>query len=214
LKDKSRAGKGAIEGLLGPACANNSTRGGDLIPTIAFGIPGSGAMALLLGAMLIVGLNPGPEMLKSKLDVTFAMVWVLIIANIIVAGICFLFLNHLASLTFVRGSVLIPFLMFLVFIGSFTANNDINDNIATILFGLIGYFMVKFGWPRPPLILGLTLGKIAENYLWISTAAYGAKWLMFPSVLSLIAITIFTIAYPTIKERMGKAKYERPEDAV
>jgi TctA family transporter len=214
LKDKSRAGKGAVEGLLGPACANNSTRGGDLIPTIAFGIPGSGAMALLLGAMLIVGLNPGPEMLKSKLDVTFAMVWVLIIANIIVAGICFVFLNHLAALTFVRGSILIPFLMFLVFIGSFTANNDFNDNITTILFGVIGYFMVKFGWPRPPLILGLTLGKIAENYLWISTAAYGAKWLMFPSVLSLIAITVFTVAYPTIKERMGKAKYERPEDAV
>ena len=64
LKDKSRAGKGAVEGVLGPGAANNSTRGGDLIPTIAFGIPGSGSMALLLGAMLIVGLNPGPEMLK------------------------------------------------------------------------------------------------------------------------------------------------------
>jgi TctA family transporter len=214
LKDKSQAGKGAIEGLLGPGAANNSTRGGDLIPTIAFGIPGSGAMALLLGAMLIVGLNPGPEMLKSRLDVTFAMVWVLIIANLIVAGVCFIFLNHLAKLTFIRGSLLIPFLLFLVFIGSFTANNDINDIISTLLFGVIGYFMVKFAWPRPPLILGLTLGKIAENYLWISTAAYGAKWLMFPSVLILIAITIITIAYPTIKERMGKAKYEREPDAI
>ena len=86
LKDKSRAGKGAVEGLLGPGAANNSTRGGDLIPTLAFGIPGSGAMALLLGAMLIVGLNPGPEMLKSRLDVTFSMVWVLILSNIIVAA--------------------------------------------------------------------------------------------------------------------------------
>jgi putative tricarboxylic transport membrane protein len=214
LKDKSRAGKGAIEGLLGPGAANNSTRGGDLIPTIAFGIPGSGAMALLLGAMLIVGLNPGPEMLKSRLDVTFAMVWVLIIANLIVAGICFLFLNHLASLTFIRGSLLIPFLLFLVFIGSFTANNDITDVIFTIIFGFIGYFMVKYSWPRPPLILGLTLGKIAENYLWISTAAYGAKWLLFPTVMGLIALTVFTVAYPTVKERLGKAKYERPEDAV
>jgi TctA family transporter len=214
LKDKSRAGKGAVECVLGPGAANNSTRGGDLIPTVAFGIPGSGAMALLLGALLIVGLNPGPEMLKTHLHVTFAMVWVLILANIIVAGLCFLILNHLAALTFIRGSLLIPFLLFLVFIGSFTANNDLNDVITTILFGVIGYFMVKFGWPRPPLILGLTLGKIAENYLWISTAAYGAKWLMFPSVVILIAITIFTIAYPTIKERMGKARYERPEDAV
>src|SRR6266550_3447872 len=100
LKDKSRAGKGAVEGVLGPGCANNATRGGDLIPTLAFGIPGSGSMALLLGAMLIVGLNPGPEMLKSRLDVTFSMVWVLILSNIIVAGLCFLILNHLAALTF------------------------------------------------------------------------------------------------------------------
>ena len=90
FKDKSRAGKGAVEGLLGPGAANNSTRGGDLIPTLAFGIPGSGSMALLLGAMLIVGLNPGPEMLKSRLDVTFSMVWVLILSNIIVAALVFL----------------------------------------------------------------------------------------------------------------------------
>jgi len=153
-------------------------------------------------------------MLKSRLDVTFSMVWVLILANIIVAALCFLILNHLAALTFIRGAVLIPFLMFLVFIGSFTANNDIADIIVTLIFGTIGYCMVKFGWPRPPLILGLTLGKIAENYLWISTAAYGAKWLLFPTVMGLIALTLFTVAYPTIKERMGKAKYERPDDAL
>jgi len=208
------AGKGAIEGVLGPGAANNSTRGGDLIPTVAFGIPGSGSMALLLGALLIVGLNPGPEMLKQHLDVTFAMVWVLIIANLIVAGLCFLILNQLAALTFIRGALLIPFLLFFVFLGSFTANNSLNDLIVTLIFGAIGYFMVLYGWPRPPLILGLILGKIAENYLWISTAAYGAKWLLFPSVIILILITIVVVAYPTIKERMGKAKYERPADAI
>jgi TctA family transporter len=105
LKGKSRAGQGAVEGVLGPGAANNATRGGDLIPTVAFGIPGSGSMALLLGALLIVGLNPGPEMLKSHLDVTFSMVWVLIIANLIVGGACFLVLNQLAALTFIRGSL-------------------------------------------------------------------------------------------------------------
>lgn len=204
LKDRSRAGKGAVEGVLGPGSANNATRGGDLIPTIAFGIPGSASMALLLGALLIVGLQPGPEMLKSRLDVTFAMVWILIIANLIVAAICFLILNQLAALTFIRGSLLIPFLLLLVFIGSFTANNHINDLIVTIIFGVLGYFMVLYGWPRPPLILGLILGKIAENYLWISTAAYGAKWLLFPSVLVLIVITVIMVAYPTIKERRAK----------
>ena len=208
------AGKGAVEGVLGPGAANNSTRGGDLIPTVAFGIPGSASMALLLGALLIVGLNPGPEMLKQHLNVTFAMVWILIIANIIVASLCFLILNQLAALTFIRGSLLIPFLLLFVFIGSFTANNSLNDLTVTLIFGVLGYFMVLLGWPRPPLILGLILGKIAENYLWISTAAYGAKWLLFPSIIILILITIGVVAYPTIKERRGKVKYERPEDAI
>ncbi len=214
LKDRSRAGKGAVEGVLGPGAANNSTRGGDLIPTVAFGIPGSASMALLLGALLIVGLDPGPEMLKQHLNVTFAMVWILIIANIIVAAACFLILNQLAALTFIRGSLLIPFLLMFVFIGSFTANNSLNDLMVTILFGCLGYYMVRYGWPRPPLILGLILGKIAENYLWISTAAYGARWLLFPSVVILILITIAVVAYPTIKERRGKARYERPQEAI
>lgn len=214
LKDKSRAGKGAVEGVLGPGAANNSTRGGDLIPTVAFGIPGSGSMALLLGALLVVGLNPGPEMLTQHLDVTFAMVWVLIIANLLVAALCFLILNQLAALTFIRGSLLIPFLLLFVFIGSFTANNSLNDLIVTLIFGVLGYFMVLYGWPRPPLILGLILGKIAENYLWISTAAYGGRWLLFPSVLVLIVITIAIVAYPTVKERRGRTRYERPADAM
>jgi putative tricarboxylic transport membrane protein len=211
LKDKSRAGKGAVEGVLGPGAANNSTRGGDLIPTVAFGIPGSSSMALLLGALLIVGLNPGPEMLKSHLDVTFSMVWILILANIIVAGVCFMILNHLAALTFVRGSLLIPFLLIFVFIGSFTANNSLYDLVVTLIFGLIGYFMIQWGWPRPPLILGLILGKIAENYLWISTAAYGVKWLLKPSVVILIILTVAVVVYPTIQEKRKKKKRAAPE---
>jgi len=205
-KDRDRFGKGAVEGVLGPGAANNSTRGGDLIPTVAFGIPGSAAMALLLGALLIVGLDPGPEMLKQHLNVTFAMVWILIIANIIVAAVCFLVLNQLAALTFIRGSFLIPFLLFFVFIGSFTANNSLNDLITTLIFGFLGYYMVRHGWPRPPLILGLILGKIGENYLWISTAAYGAKWLLHPSVVILILITVAVVAYPIIKEKRARER--------
>jgi putative tricarboxylic transport membrane protein len=201
LPDRRLAGTGVVQGVLGPGSANNATRGGDLIPTIAFGIPGSASMALLLGALLIVGLQPGPEMLKSRLDVTFAMVWILILGNLIVAAICFLILNYLAALTFIRGQLLIPFLLLLVFIGSFTANNHLADLVVTLIFGAIGYLMVLFGWPRPPLILGLILGKIGENYLWISTAAYGAKWLTFPSVIVLILITIAMVSYPTIRER-------------
>ena len=179
-KDKSGFGKGDVRGVLGPGAANNSKEGGNLIPTVAFGIPGSSAMAILLGAFLIVGLNPGPEMLTKHLDVTFAMVWILVIANIITAGACFLFLNHLVKLTFVRGHLLIPFLLMFVFLGAFAAHNNFSDMIVTVIFGVVGYVMVRYQWPRPPFVLGLVLGTIVENYLWISSSAYGAALALAP----------------------------------
>ena len=208
-KDKSRFGKGAVEGVLGPGAANNSKEGGNLIPTVAFGIPGSASMAILLGAFLLVGLQPGPEMLNKHLDVTFAMVWILVIANIITAAVAFLFLNQLARITFVRGGLLIPFLLMFVFLGSFTAHNSLNDIIVTLIVGLLGYFMVLFEWPRPPFVLGLVLGGIAENNLWISTSAYGASWLLKSSIIILMIITFSVVAYPIIKKRMGAGSNDK-----
>ena len=86
--DRSRFGTGDVRGVLGPGAANNSKEGGDLIPTIAFGVPGSGAMAILLGAFLIMGLHPGPDMLTKHLAVTYSMVWTLVIANVITVIAC------------------------------------------------------------------------------------------------------------------------------
>jgi TctA family transporter len=194
-KDPSRFGKGAVEGVLGPGAANNSKEGGNLIPTVAFGIPGSASMAILLGAFLLVGLQPGPEMLTKHLDVTFAMVWILVIANIITAGVAFLFLNQLVKITFVRGGILIPFLLMFIFLGAFTAHNSLNDIVVTIIFGLLGYFMVLFEWPRPPFVLGLVLGRIAENNLWISNSAYGVSWLLHPAIIVIFIMIITTLGY-------------------
>jgi TctA family transporter len=200
-KDQSRFGKGAVEGVLGPGAANNSKEGGNLIPTVAFGIPGSASMAILLGAFLLVGLTPGPEMLAQHLDITFAMVWILVIANIVTAGVCFLFLNQLAKITFVRGNLLIPFLLMFVFLGAFTAHNNLSDIVVALIFGLLGYFMVLFEWPRPPFVLGLVLGGIAENNLWISTAAYGTTWLRHPTVVVIAVISLVVLIYPIIRGR-------------
>ncbi len=197
-KDQSRFGKGAVEGVLGPGAANNSKEGGNLIPTVAFGIPGSASMAILLGAFLLVGLQPGPEMLAKHLDITFAMVWILVIANIVTAAVAFLFLNQLVKITFVRGGLLIPFLLMFVFLGSFTAHNSLSDIVVTLIFGLLGYFMVLFEWPRPPFVLGLVLGRIAENNLWISSSAYGASWLLHPSIIVIFVMIVTTLGYSII----------------
>jgi len=204
-KDRARFGEGDVRGVLGPGAANNSKEGGDLIPTIAFGVPGSGAMAILLGAFLIMGLHPGPDMLTKHLAVTYSMVWTLVIANVITVLVCLATLPYLAQVTRVRGGLIIPFLLLLVFIGSYTANRQLADLLVTLGFGALGYLMMRFGWPRAPLVLGFVLGKLAETYLFISMARYGYGWLAQPLVIALIVLTVAVIVFPYWQERRSRA---------
>ena len=200
-KEREGFGKGDIRGVLGPGAANNSKEGGELIPTVAFGVPGSGAMAILLGGFLIMGIMPGPDMLTKHLAITFSMVWTLVIANIITVLLCLLVLDQLAKVTYIRGGLIIPFVLLLVFVGSYTANGQIADLIVTFIFGLLSYFMVLYGWPRPPFVLGFVLGKVIETYLFISVSRYGFAWLKHPIVMLLILVMILVIAYPFIQQR-------------
>ena len=209
-EERKGFGAGDVRGVLGPGAANNSKEGGSLIPTVAFGVPGSTSMAILLGGFVLLGLVPGPDMLTTHLTLTFSMVWTIVVANIITVAASFLFLNRLAKLTTVRGHMLIPVILVLVFVGSFTANNNYGDLIVTLVFGGIGYLMVTAGWPRAPFVLGLVLGKIAENYLYISVARYGAAWLSRPVVLVLLALALVVIVYPFIQTRrrgVGKSAH-------
>jgi TctA family transporter len=200
-KDRERFGKGDVRGVLGPGAANNSKEGGDLVPTIAFGVPGSGAMAILLGGFMIMGLVPGPDMLSKHLAVTYSMVWTLVIANIITVVLSLAVLNQLAKVTYIRGSLIIPFVLLLVFVGSYTANGQLADLIVTFSFGVLGYFMVLLGWPRPPLVLGFVLGKLVETYLFISVSRYGFAWLTHPIVVVLTLLMVFVIVYPFVREK-------------
>jgi putative tricarboxylic transport membrane protein len=210
-KDREGFGKGDVRGVLGPGACNNSKEGGDLIPTVAFGVPGSGATAILLGAFIIMGLSPGPDMLTKHLSVTYSMVWTLVIANVITVALCLMTLNHLAKLTYIRGGLIIPFVLLLIFIGSYTANKSIADLLVTSGCGLFGYFMMRFGWPRAPLVLGFVLGKLAETYLFISIARYGFEWLARPRVVALILIIAFVLAWPYLQERWKRSR--RPAHA-
>lgn len=203
--DKERFGKGAVEGVLGPGAANNSTLGGSLIPTIAFGVPGSVSAAILLGAFIIQGIVPGPDMLlpppKGKLDLTFSFVWIIVISNFITVAACFLFINTLAKVTTIRSTLLMPFILLLVYLGAFAEKNAFQDVAVVLAFGFLGWIMVKLNWQRPPLILGLVLGPLMENRLFLSTDNYGWAWLGRTGVLVLAAITLFGIFYPVIKEK-------------
>jgi TctA family transporter len=204
--DRERFGKGAVEGVVGPGAANNSTLGGHLIPTVAFGVPSGVTMAILLGAFIIQGLVPGPGMLipESKgghLGLTFSFVWTIVLANIVTVAICFLFLNQLARITQVRGSLLIPPVLLLIYLGAFAEKNAFQDLYLVLFFGVLGWVMEKVHWPRPPLILGLVLGPLAENRLFLATDNYGLEWLTRPWVLVLIALTLAGAIYPWLRNR-------------
>ncbi|HXG50615.1 MAG TPA: tripartite tricarboxylate transporter permease [candidate division Zixibacteria bacterium] len=209
--DKERFGKGAVEGVLGPGAANNSTRGGDLITTVAFGIPSSVSTAILFGAFLIQGIVPGPDMLNpaKHLALTFSFVWIIIVSNIITVAACFMFLNPLARITNIRGTLLIPFLLVLIYLGGFTVKNSFGDMIMVLIFGALGWLMVQFDWQRPPLLVGLVLGTITERNFWISTRAYGAGWLTHPGVL-LIAVLIAGAIFYSIRQIVREKKRPRP----
>lgn len=216
-RDKDRFGKGAVEGVLGPAAANHSTLGGAMVPTVAFGIPGSVSTAILLGAFLIQGLVPGPQMLTPEaqgghLSLTFSFMWIIVVSNIIMTAICFLFLGKIARITQVRASLVIPFILLLCYIGAFAENNTFGDVVVMLVFGALGWVMVQTGWPRPPLILGLVLGTLAERNLFLTIDNYGMDWLGFPSVLALFALIVLGTFYPLFqrwREQRNKPRYKQ-----
>ena len=199
-KDKSQFGKGDIRGVIAPESANNATRGPALIPTAVFGIPGTASMAILLGAFMIHGLTPGPQMLTTHLDLTFSFVWTIIIANIIGAGLLMLWSNQLAKITFVRGNLIVPAIILFVFMGSWMSGQQMGDWYTLLLFGLVGYVMKRGGWPRAPFVLGFILGPIMENALDISLQAFGWNWALRPISAVIIIIVVGTLAYAAYRK--------------
>ncbi len=140
---------------------------------------------------------PGPDMLNpaKHLTLTFSFVWIIIVSNIITVAVCFLFLNQLAKITNIRGALLIPLLLVLIYLGGFTSKNSFGDMLMVLIFGALGWLMVQFDWQRPPLLVGLVLGTITERNFWISTRAYGAGWLLHPGVLIIAVFIVGAIVY-------------------
>jgi hypothetical protein len=188
-----------------------------MVPTVAFGVPGSVSTAILLGAFLIQGLVPGPSMLTpasqgGNLSLTFSFVWIIVVSNIITTAICFLFLSQIARITQVRSALVIPFILLLCYLGAFAENNAFGDVIVMLVFGVLGWVMVQTDWPRPPLILGLVLGGLVESNLFLSVDNYGLEWLGFPSVLILFAFILVGTFYPLFqrwREKRNKPQYKQ-----
>jgi hypothetical protein len=158
-------------------------------------------MAILLGAFQIQGLEPGPQMLTSRLDVSFSLVWTLAIANVLGAGALLVWGKQVAKVTFVQGHIIVPAILLFVFMGAWVGGGTIGNWVTLLIFGIIGYVMKQGGWPRPPIVLGYVLGKIMEEAMVLSMQTH--KWGSFtrPIVLIIIALIALTVYYAIRNQR-------------
>jgi putative tricarboxylic transport membrane protein len=211
-KHPEQFGKGSMEGLVASGANNNAKDASSLIPTIAFGIPGGANTAVLLSAFLILGLNPGPEMLTTNVGVTFSMVWVIVLANLIAIALAFLFLRPLTRVTFVSGPLLVPLLMILVGLGAYTTNNSFGDIFVMLGAAVVGVICIRWEWPRVPFLLAVVLGAIAERYLFLSISLFGWDWLTRPVVIGLLMLMALVLATPLIRGAIARTASKRKQE--
>src|SRR5580693_4745681 len=195
-KNSETFGTGDVRGVIAPESSNNAKEGGHLVPTIAFGVPAGASMAILLGAFLMHGLTPGPEMLTKHLDLTYMIVWSLTLAHVIGAIICLSCSRWLAKISTVRPEILLPIVLALVFVAGYEGSHDWGDLYVLVGFGVIGWIMKRLAWPRPPMVVGIVVGGIFERYLYISTSLYGIGWLWRPVVLVILALVAWALFRP------------------
>ncbi len=205
-KDKSKFGSGEIRGVIGPESSNNAKEGGGLVPTLLFGIPGSGSMAIFIGAIALLGagnIEVGPSMLKNNLDITYAIVWLLALANVVGTLICIAASGGIARLTTIPFSLLAPFLFMIIAFAAFQSSQDIMDLIALFAIGLLGILMRRFDWSRPAFLIGFVLSNPAETYanqaVQIANSRFrrgfeeGIDYIFSPIVIVLIIITLISV---------------------
>ncbi len=205
-KDKSRFGSGEIRGVIGPESSNNAKEGGGLVPTLLFGIPGSGSMAVFIGAIALLGsgdIEVGPIMLQNNLDVTYSIVWLLALANVIGTLLCIAASGTIARITTIRFVLLAPFLFMLISFAAFQSGQSIQDLLALFVLGLLGIFMRRFDWSRPAFLIGFVLSDPVETYAsqafqiarfrFLSSTSEGLAYVFSPIVIVLLVITAVSV---------------------
>lgn len=195
-KDKSKFGKGDIRGVIAPEAANNASRAGALIPTVAFGIPGSLGAAILLSALVIKGLQPGPDMLTVNLGLTFSMIWDIAIANILAAGLLMLLSRQIAKVAFLPAHSVVPGVMVVLLMGAWVATSSMGDWWTCLAMAVLGYVMKQGGWPRSPLILALVLGTLIENNFQLTMQLHdGFSWMYQRPIVVIIEVAILVTIF-------------------
>jgi len=203
-KEKERFGKGAVEGVIASDAAQNSKVGGAYVPTLAFGVPGSASMAIMISAFTTLGFFPGEAMLTTDLDIFWLVVWVLIIAEFMGTILILAVVKPLAKLTFVRTSLLVPPILAISVYGSFAASNHVGDILTVAAAGLLGYAMMTLGYSRTTFVIGFVLGAPLERQFLLTQRLYGWAFIERPGVQIILAIFALSITIPLVRRIMRR----------
>lgn len=195
-------GTGVMEGLVAPESANNAATGGALVPMIALGVPGSGATAMMLGAMMMYGLRPGPLLMQDNPEFVWALIASMYIGNIFLLILNLPLVPVFAAILRVPYKYLYPFIILFTMIGVYSLSYSVNDLALLIIFSAVGYFMRKAGLPAAPAVLALILGPMVERSLSHSlTLSHGRISVFFerPISVALLTVTIIMLLVPAFK---------------
>ena len=206
-RNRENFGKGDIRGVIAPDSATNSKEGGQLIPTLAFGVPGGVGMAILLAGFLALGITPGMQVLTVQLDLLLSMVWIIAISNVVTTFGLLLVSPYLARVTALKAPILVTVILTFSLLGSYMAQRDSMDLVVFGVFSAVGYIMKETGWPRAPMLLGFVLSLILERYLFISMRTFGYQWMLRPGVLLLVVVVV--ASYLIVLKSQGRRSDSR-----
>jgi len=205
-KNPEKFGTGCIEGVIAPESSNNAKESGSLLTTMAFGIPGSSLMALLMGAFLMVGVVPGPKMLTDHLPLALTLLLGIAICNVIGGIICLFCAPLLTKITRIHIDFVFSMIIAVIFIAAYAIEQSLLNVLVVLVLGIFGVIMKRFSFSRPALLLGFVLGGLSELYTLRSVRLYGALFFLRPICLVLIAIAVVTFCYPYIKRTVSQRR--------
>ena len=202
-KNKEQFGTGCPEGIAGPEAANNAATGGAMVPTLALGIPGSASTAVILAALIMHGLRPGPHLMQQTPEFVYAIFGAMLMANLMFLAIGMAGAKIFSRITLIPRTILWPSVVVFSIIGAYAFSSSTFDVWVMLASGIVGFFMLRHGFGPAPLVMGLILGRLMEETLSQSLIIYDNAWWLFferPIVVALFALTLIGIFWPLVRK--------------
>jgi putative tricarboxylic transport membrane protein len=215
-KSKEKLGTGIAEGIIAPQTAATSSVGGALIPLITMGIPGSGATAIILGAFLLHGLQPGPQVFQSSPHIVYAMFASVFAAIVLMCVIGYFAAKLMIKVLDAPEAVVSAYVVMCCFLGAFAARNNLTDLWILAIFGILGYLFERFRFPITPLVLGVILGPLAETNFMTTMVSFDNDWTVFftrPISGTIMALAILSLVFPLVRHQLRRRKLARTAEA-